>query len=230
MLKLAELVRERDLEGVMEAAREFHGHICPYVALGVRASTMALDELGAERLDSGGSVEEALLAIVECNNCFVDGVQVTTGCTLGNNSLIYFDLGKNALTLVRRGSWEGVRLYVDSERLREEYFSEEATELFEKVVTRRSGTPQDAARLKRLWEEIGRQMLELPREMFKIDKVRLPPVELAPIFKSLRCSQCGELAMETRMVYVDEKPLCFKCAGRGFHALIGRGIVDELKK
>ena len=227
MLKLAELVRERDLEGVLEAAREFHGHICPYVALGVRASTMALDELGAERLDFRGSVEEALLAVVECNNCFVDGVQITTGCTLGNNSLIYFDLGKNALTLARRGSWEGVRIYVDAGRLREGYFSKEAIELFEKVVTRRSGTAQDVARLKKLWEEIGYQMLELPREMFKIDKVRLPPVETAPIFKSVRCSQCGELAMETRVVQISGKPHCLRCAKKSYYALIGRGIVER---
>ena len=35
--------------------------------------------------------------------------------------------------------------------------------------------------------------------------------------------------MSTRIIYVDEKPLCIKCAGESYHAVIGRGIV-EVKK
>ena len=227
MLKIAELAQREDLRKLLEVAREFHGHICPYVSLGVKASLLAMRELSVARLSFEESVQESILAIVECNNCFVDGVQVTTGCTLGNNSLIYFDPGKDALTLVRRGSWEGVRAYVDGERLREGYFPKDAVELFEKVVARREGTSEDRDRLKQVWEEIGYQMLELPREMFKIDKVRLPPVEPAPIFKSVRCSQCGELAMETRVVQISGKPHCLKCAKKSYYALIGRGIVER---
>jgi len=67
-------------------------------------------------------------------------VQVATGCTLGNNSLIYLDTGKNAVTIVRRGDWRGVRVYVDSEKLREKILQKEATNLFEKVVIKREGT------------------------------------------------------------------------------------------
>ncbi|TDA26121.1 MAG: hypothetical protein DSO01_06175 [Archaeoglobi archaeon] len=60
-------------------------------------SVLAMDELGVSRSEIA-SIGEEILAIVECNNCLTDGVQVATGCTLGNNSLIYLDLGKNALT------------------------------------------------------------------------------------------------------------------------------------
>ena len=67
------------------------------------------------------------MAIVEVNNRFVDGVQVATGCTLGNNSLIYADIGKNVLTVFRRGG-RGIRVYIDSEELREKYFSREVLE------------------------------------------------------------------------------------------------------
>jgi len=110
MLTLNRLVEERDYEGILRYAREFHGHVCPYVALGIRASIIAMEELGVGRLDYEGSVDERILAIVESNSCFADGVQVTTGCTLGNNSLIYLDLGKTALTLVKRSDWNGVRV------------------------------------------------------------------------------------------------------------------------
>ncbi|WP_010479800.1 FmdE family protein [Thermococcus zilligii] len=225
MPTLNRLVEERDLEGILEYAREFHGHVCPYLALGVRASLLAMEELGVGRLDYSGSVDESILAIVEVNSCFTDGVQVTTGCTLGNNSLVYFDLGKTALTLVKRSTWEGVRVYADAEKLAK-YYPPGARELFNKVIRERRGTPEERAKLRELWEEIGHRMLHLPREEFKVERVKVPPIEQAPIFNSVRCSKCGELVMETRAVYIDGKPFCLRCAGEKYLGVVGRGIVE----
>ncbi len=225
MLTLNRLVEERNAEGILEYAREFHGHVCPYLALGIRASLLAMEELGVGRLNYSGSVDESILAIVEVNSCFTDGVQVATGCTLGNNSLIYLDLGKTALTLVKRSTWEGVRVYVDAERLARHY-PPGATELFNRVIRERKGTPEERARLWELWEEAAHRMLRLPRGKFKVERVKVPPVEQAPIFDSVRCSSCGELIMETRAVYVDGKPLCLRCAGESYPGVVGRGIVE----
>ncbi|AJC72408.1 formylmethanofuran dehydrogenase subunit E [Thermococcus guaymasensis DSM 11113] len=224
MLTINRLVNEGKAEEVLEYAREFHGHVCPYLALGIRASLIAMEELGVGRLDHFGSVDESILAIVEVNNCFTDGVQVATGCTLGNNSLIYLDLGKTALTLVRRSTWEGIRVYIDAERL-EKYYPPEAKGLFKKVIQERKGTPEERKRLRELWESLAKTMLHLPREEFKIERVTVPPIELAPIFESIRCSKCGELAMSRRIVYINGEPLCYRCAGEEYHAVIGRGIV-----
>ncbi|RLI76968.1 formylmethanofuran dehydrogenase [Archaeoglobales archaeon] len=210
---------------VLEKAKEFHGHLCPFVALGVKASIIAMEELGVERIDENASIEEDLIAIVECNNCFVDGVQIATGCTFGNNSLIYFDLGKNALSLVKRGVWEGVRVYIDADGINK-YFSREANELFEKVVVRREGDEKDKQQMAKLWEKIAYKMLDVPRDDFKIERVRVKPIEQAPIFKSVRCSSCNELVMETKIVFVDGKPHCLRCAGKNYHAVVGRGIVE----
>ncbi|NJE46236.1 formylmethanofuran dehydrogenase [Thermococcus sp. GR7] len=225
MLALNRLVEERDAEKILEYAREFHGHVCPYLALGIRASLIAMEELGVGRLDYSGSVDESILAIVEVNSCFTDGVQVATGCTLGNNSMIYIDLGKTALTLVKRSTWEGVRVYTDAEKLRK-YYPPGTTELFNKVVKERKGTPEERKRLWGLWESIAKTMLYLPKEEFKIERVKVPPIEQAPIVESVRCSRCGELVMSTRIVYINEEPLCMRCANEKYHAIIGRGIVD----
>jgi len=212
-------------EEKVRRAREFHGHICPFLLLGVRASEIALGRLGAGKTTEEETVGEGLLALVECNNCFTDGVQVATGCTLGNNCLIYLDLGKSAVTLVRRGEWRGVRVYADPERIRR-HFDAEAVELFERVVTRREGTEEEARRLAELWEKTGLRMLELPEEEFKIEEVGVEELELAPIFSSLRCEACGELAMETRIKREDGRNLCLACAG-SCDAVLGRGIVRE---
>ena len=214
------------LRDFLDKARFFHGHVCPFVALGIKASFVAMDRLGVGRLGFDESVGESILAIVECNNCFTDGVQVATGCTLGNNCLIYIDLGKNAVTLVRRSSWEGVRVYIDTEKLREKYFPKEALDLFERIIARREGNKEDEKALSRIWEELGYKMLEIPDEEFKIETVKVTPIERAPIFESIRCEFCGELAMATRTIHISGKPYCLKCAGKRYHAVIGRGIVE----
>ena len=222
---LNKLVSARDARGILEYAKEFHGHICPYLSLGIRASLISMEELGVGRLDYSRSVDESILAIVETNSCFADGVQVTTGCTFGNNSLIFFDLGKTALTLVKRSTWEGVRVYTDNEKLIK-YYPPGSTELFNKVVRDRKGTSEEREKLWKLWKEAGYIILDLPRKEFKIESVKVSPIEQAPIFDSVKCSKCGELVMSSKAVYIDGKPYCLQCAGKNYLGVVGRGIVE----
>ncbi len=210
---------------LIEEAKKFHGHICPFLILGLRASEIAMKKLGLKKPSVAETVQEDIIAIVEVNNCFADGVQVATGCTFGNNSLVYVDLGKNALVLLKRGVKKGIRVYIDAEELKAKHFPREVLELFEKVVVVREGTEEEINRLHKLWEEIGYRMAEIPEKEFKIQEVEvLEELERAPIFESIRCSKCGELAMASRILYVNDKPLCLMCARRELNTVIGRGI------
>lgn len=210
---------------LIERVREFHGHLCPFLVLGLRMSEIAMKRLGVGRAGAVETVEEKLIAVVEVNNCIVDGVQVATGCTLGNNSLVYLDLGKNALALFLRGRSRGVRVYIDSEKLRQKYFPEEVLRLFQKVVVERRGSAEEVKRLHEYWEEMGYRMAWLPEEEFVVQEVELvEEIERAPVFKSVRCSMCGELVMEARALNVGGKVLCYPCAGRAVDAVIGRGV------
>ncbi len=101
------MIRSKDLEGLLRHAETIHGHRCPFLALGVKAGQYAMDYLDQENTGM-----EEVVAIVECNNCFTDGIQVVTGCTFGNNALIYKDLGKTAVTVARRQDGAAVRLVV----------------------------------------------------------------------------------------------------------------------
>ncbi|MBS7605632.1 TraR/DksA C4-type zinc finger protein [Candidatus Bathyarchaeota archaeon] len=213
---------------LVKKAEEFHGHICPFLVLGLRASEIAMKRLGVKKASAEETIGEEILAIIECNNCFADGVQVATGCTLGNNSLIYLDVGKNAVTLVKRDEWRGIRVYVDSEKIREKYFNREARELFEKVVVRREGSREDNEKLRKMWSEIGLLMANAPEELFEIEEVNVAEIERAPIFESVRCEICGELAMKTRVRTVNGKTICLSCLGE-CEAIVGRGIVPNFK-
>ncbi|ADL12323.1 tRNA (N6-threonylcarbamoyladenosine(37)-N6)-methyltransferase TrmO [Acetohalobium arabaticum] len=214
------LIRSHDLESLLIKAGELHGHFCPYVSLGVIAGAYALDELG---LKSAGM--EDVVAIVETNSCFSDGVQYATGCSFGNNALIYRDYGKTAVTVAKRDG-TGIRLYVkDNDELLSEY--PEAEELFDKVIVNRAGTKEDKKRINQLWNEIAFELIRKPvDELFNIEEVNAELSEYAPIFEDAFCNDCGEKIMGPKAVSKEDKDLCISCADADYLQLDGRGLVE----
>ena len=228
------MIRKGDLEGLLKKAGELHGHFCPYVALGVRAGYTALRTLGIER----NLGMEEVIAIVETNNCFSDGIQMTTGCSFANNALIYHDLGKTAVTVAKRDG-EAVRVAVRADystSFDERY--PEAHALFEKIVTttrkgKRSGkreepTPKEQARLSQLWAETSYKQLDLPEEeIFTVERKRIDLPPYAPIVESAICAVCGESVMETKARLRDGELVCIACAGAEHYVLDGSGISTQ---
>ena len=76
---------------------EFHGHICPGLAIGFQAARILMARLGASR-----APDEELAAIVETDACGADAIQVMTGCTFGKGNLILKNYGKHAFSLADR--------------------------------------------------------------------------------------------------------------------------------
>jgi formylmethanofuran dehydrogenase subunit E len=216
------LIRQGDLEALLRRAGELHGHFCPYVALGVRAGYVALKELGIEQ---NVGMEE-VIAVVETNNCFSDGIQVVTGCTFANNALVYHDLGKTAVTVAKRDGM-AVRIAV-----RAEYSDSfdvrypEAAALFGKIVRdRQEPTPEEQSRLMHLWAESAAGQLDVPvEELFTVEHQQTEIPAYAPIFRSARCAVCGEPVMESRARLLDGRPACIPCASAAYSRLDGSGI------
>lgn len=211
-------INRSDLQKLLMISGLLHGHFCPYSALGVKAAARAMREMAAR---SEGM--EELVAIVETNNCFSDGVQIVTGCSFGNNGLIYKDFGKTAFTLAKR-TGNGIRISVKPGRIREEY-SPEVSELWEKVVIKRSANEAETKRLKELWAKLSFQVLEIPdEEVLDIRKVNVEIPSYARIFASVTCSVCGESIMEPRARVKDGKYVCLPCSGQSYYQLTGDGI------
>ncbi|MBN2352641.1 MAG: TraR/DksA C4-type zinc finger protein [Spirochaetales bacterium] len=216
--EIEEAVAAGDLTTLLKTSGMLHGHFCPFLAAGVKAGALAMRELRAR---STGM--EDLLAIVETNNCFSDGVQMTTGCTFGNNALIFRDCGKTAFSLVARDG-EGLRVRVRAERVMQER-SPEATALFEKVVVKRAGGAEEGRRLSALWRELSFRVIGLPdEEVLDVARVSVEVPPYARIFASATCSVCGESVMETRARFKDGKPVCLDCSGQEYGRLAGDGI------
>jgi formylmethanofuran dehydrogenase subunit E len=215
---IEEGIASGDLQKLLMITGMLHGHFCPFSALGVKAAARAMKELRAK---STGM--EELVAIVETNNCFSDGVQMITGCSFGNNALIYRDYGKTAFTLAERNG-KGVRISVRADRIMEER-SPEAVELFEKVVVQRRGSEAEKKRLSELWAELSFRVLELPdEEVFDIKQVAVDVPAYARIFASVKCSVCGENVMEPRIRIKEGKPICLACSDQEFYQLAGDGM------
>jgi len=217
--------KEGDLRWLLKKAGELHGHFCPFVALGVKAAVIALDQLD---VDTEG-IDEEIIAIVEVNNCFVDGVQMISGCTLGNNSLVYKDYGKNAVTLAKR-SGQAIRIAVLPEYPQKmSQGVPGAAGLFERFIQRReTGTPEEMENFKEVWETLSFNQLDVPaEEQFNIEQLSLSLPDPAPILPSARCSTCGEAVMESRARLLDGKLVCLPCSKDGYFILEGRGMHVE---
>jgi len=222
--EIKSLLAKGDLEKLLDKAGEIHGHYCSHVALGVMATYIAFRKLGI--IDSAGM--EEILAIVECNNCFVDGIQAISGCTLGNNALIYKDFGKTAVTFIDRKTKKGVRLVVkySGEAVAKDPESAEAMALFDRAVKKREKLELlEMDRMKELWTKISFAILSKPEdEFFDIKFVNPETIAYAPIFDSIQCSVCGESAMETHVRIKGSKSVCIPCAGEEYWMVVGRGI------
>ncbi|MFB6214377.1 MAG: tRNA (N6-threonylcarbamoyladenosine(37)-N6)-methyltransferase TrmO [Candidatus Bipolaricaulia bacterium] len=214
-----ELIERGDTGRLLLEAGRLHGHFCPFLSLGVVAAQYAVSELGNVAPDM-----ERAVAIVETNSCFSDGIQYVTGCTFGNNALVYRDYGKTAFTLVYREG-PGIRLYFSEDCLLEEEYPE-ASELFKKVVKERNGTEDEERRLKERWGEVAFDLVTRPaKDLFEVERIDSPDLpDYAPIFEDEYCEDCGEKFMAPKGIEKDGRCLCRDCADEGYLQLDGSGL------
>ena len=186
----------------IERTIQFHGHSCPGLALGVRASEVALHEFPRSR-------DEEIVAVVETDNCAVDAIQYLTGCTFGKGNLIHLDYGKNAFTFRRRSDGKGIRLVA-----RPEIFQETDEDAL--ALRRKMGhgelTPEERLRLDQVVAERTKRIMDAPLEdLFEREGVHSPMPRKARILESLTCDACGEATMESRTRRLFGQTLCIPC-------------------
>lgn len=187
----------------VDRSHRFHGHMCPGLAVGIRAASVALDRIGPH------SQDEELVAIVETDMCAVDAIQVLTGCTFGKGNLIHLDHGKNAFTFVSRGTGRAIRLV--SRQSGRNAGNEERARLSQRM---QAGTATDAdrARFGELQHERAELVLAMPiEEVFDTAEVPAVIPARARVHDSVRCSGCGEATMETRIRLFRGEPYCRPC-------------------
>ncbi len=87
---------------LIEKTIEFHGHSCPGLTIGIRASELAMEKLDIHNAENP-------VCVAETDMCGVDAIQFLTGCSFGKGNLIHKDYGKSAFTFYDRNAQKGFR-------------------------------------------------------------------------------------------------------------------------
>lgn len=179
---------------------QFHGHLCPGLALGYRVAKVALRELGADRPQ-----DEELVAVVENDSCAADAIQYLTGCTFGKGNLIFRDFGKHVYTFYNRKTGKGIRIsedyrgFDDDLRYPDLKKKEEAGE----------NVSRDLEAFK--MEKTAAILKAEEKELLTIIPATEPLPSEARIRGSVRCAHCGEKFMESRGRVKNGKIVCIPC-------------------
>ena len=194
---------DEELYEFSKKSAEFHGHLCPGLAVGIIASKIALK-------DARRAEDEELVAMVENDACGVDGIQALTGCTFGKGNLVFNDYGKSVYTFFNRTTGKGLRLSLKA-GVFESGKGNRARVLFAKVRND-TATNEEREEFERLHLEQTREMLERGEDMFTTSVLEMEPPEMARLFDSVLCDDCGEPVMATRTIARGDKTLCIPCS------------------
>lgn len=186
----------------LEQAIQFHGHICPGILMGVRASEFALKYLQLER-----DKDEELLAVVETDSCGVDAIQSILGCTFGKGNLIFKDYGKAVYTIANRGKGIAIRIAQKFNPQRSPGFDR-----YRQLNSRKDLTEEEKIEQENLLGQIFENIMTAPFEdIFDWREVDFDFPEKAQIKRTLQCSLCGEGVMEGRAISIENDVICPSC-------------------
>ncbi len=197
------------LDEILKTSAARHQHLCPRQVLGARLGLRAAQELRLA-LPQG---DKRLLAIIETDGCFADGVSVATGCTVGHRTLRVEDYGKVAATFVDTVTGQTIRIAPRS--------------------TARQHAAAYVPEVRNKWEA---QLLGYQRmpddELLSVQVVQLK-VSIAQIVsqpgRKVLCEVCGEEIINEREVMRDGLTLCRACAGGAYYALPINALMPALE-
>ena len=182
-------------------AAEFHGHICPGIAIGYRIAKYVKEHYPR-------SQDEELVCIAENKSCSVDAIQSMLGCTAGKGNLLFRDFGKQAFTFYSRDKNKALRIYFRGG------ISKEMDELRQKMA-QGDLSPEDKERMAALRSQaIDKLLSARDEDILEVEEVEIPAPEKARIHPSLKCEECGEEFMEVLGRTAGGKVLCKDCFER----------------
>jgi formylmethanofuran dehydrogenase subunit E len=187
-----------DLNHYKQSLLALHDHICPRQILGLRMGVLAGKLLGLSLPQSC----KRLMAFVETDGCFADGVMVATGCALGRRTMRLIDHGKIAVTFVdtKVDLNTGVRMWP-------------RTDIRSMASAMCSNQPSR-------WHAQYEAYQRMPDEQLIAHEtvdllISVHNIVSRPGVRSI-CEQCGEEIINEREKLVGGRLLCCHCAGEAY--------------
>lgn len=231
--EINKLIKEGNLRDLLIKAAELHGHFCVGLALGVKASLIALEKLGIEipLRDVSEHIRHELIAIVDNNLCFIDGVQMIIGSTLGNNSLIFRDAGKLSLILIDKRTKRAIRISLTKNISTPTLNNPKFNEYFKRAMIRKEKlSNEELEEFRSLMDKASLEVLNATWEgNYKIEELNVENLNEIEKRDSptmwVNCKYCGTLVMESKAYIRNGEHYCADCAGEESYAVVGRKIM-----
>ncbi|WP_022666549.1 FmdE family protein [Desulfospira joergensenii] len=189
---------------LIEQTIAFHGHNCPGLSIGIRASELAMEKLDIHESKSA-------LCVTETDMCGVDAIQFLTGCSFGKGNLVHRDWGKSAFTFYDRDVGKGFRALFRDDFRESEKDAELTRDLMARALKGRATGEEQTLVRERRSQRIHQIMNADLDALFVSKEIDAPPVRPARILKSIPCDTCGEMTMETRIRLFDGTRMCIPC-------------------
>ena len=132
-MKTVDSRADADLVVLIEKGADFHGHLGPFLVIGVRMGMIAKRALGIGPKQQTELRANVKIPLYPPFSCILDGIQVTTTCTVGNQRLIIEDSEEMCVTFSRRDSNRMVKITFEprlAEELKEKLSEDALTEEF----------------------------------------------------------------------------------------------------
>lgn len=186
-----------DITALLEVSSARHSHLCPRQVLGVRIGLAGAAALGL----AVPRQDKRMVVFVETDGCFADGIDVSTGCTMGHRTLRLEDLGKIAATFVDVKTGRAVRV-APSLDVRERAYAY---------------APHEK---RHYFAQLEAYQIMPDDELLTLETVTLTtPIKQIVSRPGVRdnCHACGEEIINEREIRIGEQVLCRSCTGGGYY-------------
>ncbi len=165
--EMTKLIRTENLEELLLKIGELHGHYCVGLALGVIAGQKLMMQMTKITRET-----DNLTAIVEVKNCFVDGIQYVTSCTVGKNNLKIEDKFNNmACTLVQSETNIQLRAVLKEKYL--ELVETKLPDVYDFIKNRiKPETEEEREEMRKKSTNAAFEILALKEELFEIKEIK----------------------------------------------------------
>jgi len=187
---------------------EFHGHRCPFMPIGFRMGTLAMEILGVKKsLDHQMHVFSEM-GVGHPQGCMQDGIMAATGATFGKGMIDRLNYGKIVAVFWYPGKKDAVRI-----SLKNEFQDKLAPHEFFKY--RKQGIEPSE-----IPENVRKDIIDIVLnatndELFNVTVLK--DFKYTPVkgsFNKAKCEVCGEYVFERYLRVKDGKIVCIPCSER----------------
>ncbi len=183
----------------LEESSARHNHLCPRQVLGVRIGLAGGMALGLEL----PRADKRVLVILETDGCFADGINVSTGASIGHRTLRVEDYGKIGATFADTTTGRAIRIAPHPD-------------------VRQHAWGYALGETRRYFAQLLAYQVMPEEELLTCQEVQLnPSLESILSRAGVRtdCSACGEEIINEREIVQNGVVLCRACSGQAYYQI-----------